>query len=157
MIYENCASMARNAIDWFRVHNYKPPLPMTFFNWDRSHTHGRTHTHTQNIPNAILTPFIAIMIPRSRNVSNFNSLQSQAKIFIGLESFWSFFSPPFFRPTTYSCCYCRRISLQIPTYYGFNNAGHYLIVYLYIFSSLSKQNLMSHVSWSNFNVCFFHP
>lgn len=97
MIYESCTSMARNAIDWFREHNYKPPLRMTFFNWDWSHTRACiVHTRTKHTKRDIDSIYRDNDFWRSHNVSNFNSLQSKAQIFIGLESFWSFFFSPIF-------------------------------------------------------------
>lgn len=95
------------------------------------------YTHAQNIRNAILTPFIAIMISGDLIMFQISiHFKAKHKYSLDLNHFEVFFSPPFFFWTSWPyCCFCHccrrhRISLQIPTYYGFNNAGHYLIVYI---------------------------
>lgn len=144
----------RTALEWLEIRSidFVNIITSRHFQWLFLIEIGATRTHKAHRKCDILTPFIAIMIPRSRNVSNFNSLQRQAK---NIHRAWIilkfFFSPIFFRTVV-------TLVVVVVYHYKFQPITDSImpdIIWLCTYFVRSKQNLMSHVSWSNFRVCFF--
>lgn len=157
--------MAWNSFDWFRecviTNNVCVWVRWIFFNWDRNHTHTQLRTHarikTYGMQYWLLliycdNDFDVVMIRISIHLTSEQVHLPDSNYFFFRFSFSSY-SFWFHGSISCWCCRCRCILLQIPTYYGFNNAGHYLIVYT--FCPSKTKNLMSRVLWSNFNVFVF--